>query len=151
MDDEDSRPLTSRVKLWQKRADDHKEKQLINPFSDWEGASHRQKLSKDDEDYGCPVAGSKTEYRGKQAGELISREVIDLCYVIADLGKHQEDGTVTITFGELFEAYLVISNKLVGTLIRARKHNFVDFEGEMLYQGRNEDTIITLKTLPERS
>jgi hypothetical protein len=38
-DDDESPPLTERVKIWQKRADEHKEKQLVNPFSDWEGAS----------------------------------------------------------------------------------------------------------------
>ncbi|CAC5363599.1 Actin-binding Rho-activating protein [Mytilus coruscus] len=146
----DEQPLTNRVQMWQKRADEHKEKQLVNPFSDWEGASHRQKLSKDDENYGRPVSGSKTESRGKLAGEQSSREVIDLCYVINDLGKHQEDGSVNITFGELFEAYLTISNKLVGTLIRARKYKFVEFEGEMLYQGRDEEKVMTLRTLPER-
>lgn len=151
MEDDESAPLTDRVKIWQKRADEHKEKQLINPFSDWEGASHRQQLSKDDKDYGRPVVGSKSEFRGKQAGELISREVIELCYVIKDLGKRNEDGRLTITFGELFDAYLTISNKLVGTLIRARKHKFVQFEGEMLFQGRDESKVITLHVLPERS
>lgn len=142
--------LTDRVKLWQQFADDHREKQLINPFSNWEGATHRQRLSKDDENYGKPVSGSKTELRGKQAGDHISREVIELCYVINDLGRRQQDGTVTITFGELFEAYLTISNKLVGTLIRARKNKFVSFQGEMLYQGRDEGIIITLICLPEK-
>ena len=151
-DDDESPPLTERVKIWQKRADEHKEKQLVNPFSDWEGASHRQQLSKNDKDYGRPVVGSKTECRGKQAGELINCAIIELCYVIKDLGKRQEDGTTfTITFGELFDAYLTISNKLVGTLIRARKHKFVQFEGEMLYQGRDESKVITLHVLPERS
>lgn len=29
-------------------------------------------------------------------------------------------------------------------LLRARKHGLIDFEGEMLYQRRDEDTIITL-------
>lgn len=29
-------------------------------------------------------------------------------------------------------------------LLRARKHQMVDFEGEMLYQRRDEDKIITL-------
>lgn len=151
MVDNNSKRVTSKVEIWQKRADDHRDKQLINPFSNWEGASHRQKLSKDDKDYGHPIAGSKTDIRGKEAGELISREVIELCNVIADLGKRQENGTFTITFGELFEAYLTISNKLVGTLIRARKHKFVDFKGEMLFQGRDEGTIITMYTLPARS
>lgn len=34
--------------------------------------------------------------------------------------------------------------QVVGMLLRARKHRMVDFEGEMLYQRRDEDVIITL-------
>lgn len=151
MAEESDAALTDRVKQWQQFADDHQQNQLINPFSNWEGACHRQKLSKDDENYGKPVSGSKTEFRGKQADEHISREVTELCYVISDLGKHEDEGTVVITFGELFEAYLTISNKLVGTLIRARKNKFVYFQGEMLYQGRDENVPITLLHLPERT
>jgi hypothetical protein len=49
-----------------------------------------------------------------------------------------------MTFKELFELYKVISNKVVGLLIRARKYGLVDFEGEMLYQGRDNNVVITL-------
>jgi len=44
----------------------------------------------------------------------------------------------------LFELYKVISNKIVGLLIRARKHGLVEFEGEMLYQKRDDNVVITL-------
>lgn len=44
----------------------------------------------------------------------------------------------------------VISNKVVGILIRARKHGFVDFEGEMLYQRRDDDKVIRLLKSPPR-
>jgi hypothetical protein len=33
---------------------------------------------------------------------------------------------------------------VVGLLLRARKHGMVTFEGEMLYQRRDEEKIITL-------
>lgn len=33
-----------------------------------------------------------------------------------------------------FQIYTVISDKLVGMLLRARKHKIVDFEGECLFQ-----------------
>ena len=33
-----------------------------------------------------------------------------------------------------FQLYNAISDKVVGTLLRARKHGYVYFEGEMLYQ-----------------
>lgn len=37
-----------------------------------------------------------------------------------------------------------ISSKLVGTLLRARKYNYVSFPGELLLQHRDENVIITL-------
>ena len=86
-----SRPLCrnrigNKISQWQQRADHHTENQLINPFSSWDGAQHRQVLDKNDPRYGRPVEGSKTEYRGKQAGVLISSEIVELCRHIADLG-----------------------------------------------------------------
>lgn len=142
--------LNSQVALWEKRADEEKQKQKINPFCNWEGVSGGQmKLSKDDPNYGRPVQGSLTELRGKQAGEHISREVIELCHNIADLGERHSDGTYTISFGDLFEAYTIISNKVVGMLMRARKHKLLTFKGEMLYQRRDEGIIITLLRIPE--
>ena len=49
-----------------------------------------------------------------------------------------------VTFGRLFERYTRISNKVVGMLLRARKQNLVHFEGEMLFQRRDDGVIITL-------
>ena len=46
-----------------------------------------KRLDKNDKDYGTPVAGSKTEARGKLAHERVSKEILELCYVI------QENGT----------------------------------------------------------
>ncbi|CAH3194902.1 unnamed protein product, partial [Porites evermanni] len=100
-------------------------------------------------EYGRPVAGSKTEARGKYAGAHISQEVKALCNVILQMGDEQPDGTVTVTFGRLFERYTRISNKVVGMLLRARKQNLVDFEGEMLFQRRDDNVVITLLRMPE--
>lgn len=100
-------------------------------------------------EYGRPVAGSKTETRGRFAGAHISQEVKDLCKVILQMGDEQPDGTVSVTFGRLFERYTRISNKLVGMLLRARKQSLVHFEGEMLFQRRDDDVIITLIHMPE--
>lgn len=140
--------ISQKVNQWQKFCNDHKEKQMINPFSDWSGASHRQKLDKDDPNYGRPVEGSMTEYRGQKAGELISGEIMELCHVIADLGWKNADGSFCISFGQLFEAYTTISNKLVGVLMRARKQKLLTFPGEMLFQRRDDDVIITLFKIP---
>lgn len=141
--------LSSKVSLWQKRADEHQEKQLINPFSSWEGASHRAKLDKTDPNYGKPVEGSSTEHRGRQAGEHISGEIVELCRVISELGQRQSDNTFIITFGQLFDAYTKISNKLVGMLMRARKQHLVEFEGEMLFQRRDDNVLIRCLRVPE--
>ncbi|GAB6030478.1 hypothetical protein CHUAL_007342 [Chamberlinius hualienensis] len=136
--------LSDRVALFNKKTKDHREKQLVNPFSNWEGAGHRQTLSKSDVGYGRPVEGSKTEYRGKKAGELITSEIKTLCEMIWEFGEKNEAGTARITFGELFEIYTRISNKLVGILMRARKYGLLNFKGEMLFQRRDDNVVIEL-------
>ncbi|KAH9519606.1 hypothetical protein Btru_003126 [Bulinus truncatus] len=136
--------------MWQKKVDEHKEKQLLNPFSEWTGASHRAALDKTDPNYGRPVEGSKSEYRGKQAVNHISAEIVELCNVIKEIGKPVGNGTYYIKFGALFEAYTRISNKLVGMLLRARKQGLVSFEGEMLYQRRDDDVTITCLHVPDQ-
>lgn len=73
-----------------------------------------------------------------------------MCSVIEEHGKPYEGGLAEIKFGELFRLYQVISNKVVGVLIRARKHGFVEFEGEMLYQGRDDGVILRLVKSPPR-
>lgn len=100
--------------------------------------------------YGKPIPGSKTEARGIKAHESIEDEIRVLCSVIEEHGKPIEDGLAEIKFGELFRLYQVISNKVVGVLIRARKHGFVEFEGEMLYQKRDDNVNIKLIKSPQR-
>jgi hypothetical protein len=69
---------------------------------------------------------------------------LELIKIIRAGGETQQDGTVLIKFKTLFGIYTKISNKLVGLLLRARKHGFVDFEGEVLFQGKNDNTLIKL-------
>ena len=99
-------------------------------------------------DYGTPVAGSKTAQRGHQAHSRISNEIVELCSVIEDSGQKiagpGSDPVSAITFGKLFDIYTHISNKLVGVLLRARKYGLVAFEGETLFQRRDDDVVITL-------
>lgn len=104
---------------------------------------------RNDKEYGRPVAGSKTETRGRFAGAHISQEVKQLCQIIFQMGEEQPDGTFSVTFRRLFDRYTRISNKVVGMLLRARKQNLVHFEGEMLFQRRDDDVIITLLHMPE--
>ena len=104
-----------------------------------------------DYSYGRPVAGSKTEARGIKAQEDVEDEIRVLCTVIEEHGTPLAGDIVEIKFGELFRLYSVISNKVVGVLIRARKHGYVEFEGEMLYQKRDDNVIIKLVKSPPRA
>ncbi|XP_077990314.1 actin-binding Rho-activating protein-like [Glandiceps talaboti] len=140
--------MDSKISLWKQKEAAHKEKQMINPFSDWEGASHRQRLDKDDPDYARPVAGTKTDVRGKQAGQMVNKEIKELLHWIVRIGTQQEDGQISVKFGKLFETYNKISNKLVGMLMRARKQGLVHFEGEMLWQRRDDHVPIILLISP---
>uniref|UniRef100_A0A8C5SAQ9 Actin-binding Rho-activating protein n=1 Tax=Laticauda laticaudata TaxID=8630 RepID=A0A8C5SAQ9_LATLA len=82
--------------------------------------------------------------RGKDAHAHIGKEMEELCLIIRNTGKKEQDGQVRITFKQLFDRYVTISNKLVGVLLRARKYGLVDFEGEMLWQGKDDSVVITL-------
>ncbi|RWS00137.1 actin-binding Rho-activating protein-like protein [Dinothrombium tinctorium] len=140
--------FADRIKLFQKKAEEHRKKQLENPFSEWEGPRPVNKLDKSDENYGRPVEGSKTDLRGKKAHESVSNEVRVLCQMIKDYGEELSDGSIVISFGDLFQLYTHISNKVVGILLRARKHGFVQFEGEMLFQRRDDNVPIRLVQMP---
>ncbi|KAM8846581.1 actin-binding Rho-activating protein [Synchiropus picturatus] len=130
---------------WQKWSTEHQQYQKNNPFSH-DTRTSPAVLQRGVEDYGRPQQGSLTERRGKDAHTHVSREVEELCQVIRNIGsqnKEYRDG-VTVEFGRLFEHYVNISNKLVGILLRARKQKLVDFEGEMLWQGKDDHVAITL-------
>ncbi|XP_027705685.1 actin-binding Rho-activating protein [Vombatus ursinus] len=131
---------------WQKWADEHLQSQKLNPFS--EEFDHElamsTRLHKGDEGYGHPREGTKTAERAKRAEEHIHREVMGLCFIIRTMARCGRDGKIQVTFGELFDRYVRISDKVVGILMRARKHGLVHFEGEMLWQGRDDHVVITL-------
>ncbi|XP_003205273.2 actin-binding Rho-activating protein [Meleagris gallopavo] len=139
-------PVSSLKNRWQEWADQHIITQKLNPFS--EDFDHKlamsTRLHKGDEGYGRPKEGTKTAERAKRAEAHIHREIRDLCFIIKTMAKPRRDGKIQVTFGELFERYVRISDKVVGILMRARKHGLVDFEGEMLWQGRDDNVIITL-------
>ncbi|KAI6071302.1 Actin-binding Rho-activating protein-like protein [Aix galericulata] len=130
---------------WQSWAEGHGEYQRRNPFSSEGGLPGKPALApRGDPAYGRPPEGSRTEQRGKDAHSHVGREVEELCLVIRSTGRRGDDGRVSVTFGQLFETYVTISNKVVGILLRARKHGLVRFEGEMLWQGKDDDVVITL-------
>ena len=98
--------------------------------------------------YYFPLSGTKTEKRGHKAGHHVSQEVVQVCGLIYLMGAKMPNGKHAIKFGKLFNIYQSISNKLVGMLLRARKHGLVDFPGEMLYQRRDEEVILWLVEIP---
>lgn len=126
--------LSDQVKQFNAKVAEHEKKQLENPFSNWEGAATKPKLSKTDENYGHPDAGTKSHARAVKAKDHIEREVDELLNVIRLLAP--DDGAVL--FKDLFVTYSRISDKLVGVMIRARRSGYIDFEGEMMFQGRDD-------------
>ncbi|XP_056403662.1 actin-binding Rho-activating protein-like [Hyla sarda] len=137
-------------KEWQLRSEKHVEKQRLNPFSDDFDFQHSMdvRLHKGDSGYGRPEKGSRTEQRGKRAHQHIQKEIDEMCLIIRDMGVKGRDGQIRVRFGRLFDRYVQISDKVVGILLRARKHGRLDFEGEMLWQGVHDDVIITLLDRP---
>ncbi|XP_019959314.2 actin binding Rho activating protein b [Paralichthys olivaceus] len=131
---------------WQNWASEHTVNQRLNPFSEYfdHDYSMSLRLQRGEEGYGRPKEGTKTAERAKRAEQHIHREIADMCYVIRTMADPDPDGKTRITFGELFDRYVRISDKVVGILMRARKHGKVAFEGEMLWQGQDDGVIITL-------
>ncbi|XP_023306344.2 uncharacterized protein LOC111688086 isoform X1 [Lucilia cuprina] len=138
-------PLSSKVAMFNQHVNQHKQSQLLNPFSNPDGrSSPKPTFSKDE--YGKPLAGSLTEMRGQKANIHVLKEMLELCQIIDSEGYDVKDepSMRVIPFGELFNIYNYISDKVVGILLRARKHKLVEFEGEMLFQRRDDDVPIFL-------
>ncbi|XP_034561384.1 actin binding Rho activating protein b [Notolabrus celidotus] len=131
---------------WQNWASEHTDNQKLNPFSEYFDYDYSMslRLQKGQEGYGRPKEGTQTAERAKRAEQHIHREIDDMCYVIRMMEDPDRDGKTRVTFGQLFDRYVRISDKVVGILMRARKHGKVAFEGEMLWQGQDDGVIITL-------
>ncbi|XP_029023900.1 actin binding Rho activating protein b [Betta splendens] len=131
---------------WQDWASEHSVSQKLNPFSEYFDYDYSMsaRLQRGQEGYGRPKEGSKTAERARRAERHIHREIDDMCYVIRTMVDPDPDGRSRVTFGQLFDRYVRISDKVVGILMRARKHGKVAFEGEMLWQGRDDGVVITL-------
>lgn len=149
-------PLSAKVALFNKQAKSHLDNQAVNPFSNGKvGTLPKPVFSKDE--YGRPAKGSLSESRAFKATQDVCKEMLELCDIINQYGEFlfdpsekQNDPRKVISFGELFSIYTVISDKLVGMLLRARKHKLLDFEGECLFQRRDDHVpIIMLKPIAE--
>lgn len=150
-------PLSSKVALFNAYANKHIQNQAINPFSNDNKVGTLPKPNFSKEEYGKPVKGSLSETRAFKATIQVCKEMLELCEVINENGEplftpeeKADDPRKVISFGELFMIYTVISDKLVGMLLRARKHKLVEFEGECLFQRRDDHIpIILLKSIEE--
>ncbi|CAB3367771.1 Hypothetical predicted protein [Cloeon dipterum] len=145
--------LGDKVAMFNGQAQNHQAGQARNPFSGHAGSNGiKPTLDTKDANYGRPVEGSKTDQRGQKAMQHVAKEILELCEIINDCGQSvpTSKSHKYIRFGELFNIYTHISNKVVGILLRARKHCFVDFEGEVLFQRRDDDVpILMVKTIEE--
>lgn len=45
----------------------------------------------------------------------------------------------------------MVSNRLLNVLIKARKNGYVQFKGEILLQGKDDNEIITLIKMPPKA
>ncbi|EDW70085.1 actin-binding Rho-activating protein [Drosophila virilis] len=139
--------VSSRITLFNQQVEEHQQWQRINPFAHY-SVRDMPKRSIHREFYGTPPAGSLSEKRALQAQVLSLQEILQLCELINENGeKTAADGTpeVSLTFGVLFEIYNHISDKLLGTLLCARKHKYIDFQGETLFQGRDDAQLVRLR------
>lgn len=134
--------ISDRKALWSSKVEAHNAKQENNPFSDkYKGPV---KLDKKDPNYGRPDENSLTAKRARDGEAKLRQEVCDLCNVIFEMGQTTEDGKASIKFGKLFQIYNGINDKVVGLLLRARKKRLLSFEGEMLFQRRDDEKVISL-------
>ncbi|XP_072938060.1 actin-binding Rho-activating protein-like [Epargyreus clarus] len=146
-----SSSLTDLISAFDTKAQSHTELQKITAFSGHFDKNQKPTFSK--EEYGKPKPGSMTEYRGAEAQARVCTEMKELCEIINEYGKppckgllppELKSATKVISFGELFTIYTVISDKLVGILLRTRKHQLTYFEGEVLFQKRDDDVPVFL-------
>ncbi|KAM0735415.1 Actin-binding Rho-activating protein [Formica fusca] len=135
--------LGAKVAMFNQYANKHKDKQSKNPFTSGINIE-KPKFSK--EEYGRPEAGSLSDLRGRKANAHILKEILELCEIISHEGTPCRDhpDVIAITFGDIFNIYTNISSKCVGLLLRARKQKYLEFEGECLFQRRDDDVPIFL-------
>ncbi|XP_012288520.1 actin-binding Rho-activating protein-like isoform X2 [Orussus abietinus] len=135
--------LGDKVALFNQQANKHMDGQKKNPFTSGINIE-KPKFSK--EEYGRPAAGSLSDIRGRKASAHILREILELCEIINQNGTPCRDQPeiIGITFGDLFNIYTYVSDKCVGLLLRARKQKLVEFEGECLFQRRDDHVPIFL-------
>ncbi|KAH8296736.1 hypothetical protein KR054_010659, partial [Drosophila jambulina] len=137
--------VSSRITLFNQAAEQHQNWMMINPFAHY-NVSDMPKRSFAQDEYGKPPAGSLSEQRALQASVRALEQILQLCEVIETNGEPDpaDESLSRLEFGALFNLYNDISDKLMGTMLAARRNGFVDFSGETLFQGRDESVPVRL-------
>lgn len=138
--------VSERIKLLQKKIlyeDNSDESKENNSFEPPQKAS---RLKRGDIGYGTAKDGSKSAARVSEANSWVNCEIDKLMEIIQRNATKidSKSGFRYITFGALFNMYVDLSNSLVGTLLRARKRKLIAYEGEILYQGKDDSVRITI-------
>ena len=108
-----------------------------------ETSKSRIKINKD-KNYGKPKEGSAAADRAAKAKLWVQKEVKKLLHVIVTTGSVNDDGLPCVAFGPLFVTYQDISDTLVGMLMRGKKFKYLEYKGDMLFQGSHDKVMITL-------
>ncbi|XP_073960532.1 uncharacterized protein [Choristoneura fumiferana] len=108
-----SSSLTDLISAFDTKANSHTALQKVTAFSGQFDKNIKPTFSK--EEYGKPIPGSMTEFRGAEAQARVCSEMKELCSIIHDYGKSPcksllppelQDATKVISFGELFSCSL---------------------------------------------
>jgi len=86
----------------------------------------------------------KLDPRAIEAAKWTDGEIKRVIHEIKTRGFQNDEGQTVITFGQLFDETDQIFDALSGILKTSKKYEVVDYEGEQLWQGKNDKTIVTL-------
>lgn len=141
-----TKPKQTGTHLLTGNADDLVKKAKIDFQGTVGGANHGNAVA--DLEYGA--AGSKL-HRGSKKGEMkvgneIDQKIQQLVDIIVTHGyvDEAEDGIKTIRFGDLFKEYELISDMLVGLLMKAKRQGLIKYRGDMLFKGIHDEIKITV-------
>lgn len=86
----------------------------------------------------------KLDKRAIDAARWTDKSITRLISEIKERSTPNGSGQPTITFGKLFDETANIFDALVGILKAAKKYRCVHFDGDQLWQGRDDGVVITL-------
>mmetsp|Transcript_3543 Transcript_3543/g.9177 ORF Transcript_3543/g.9177 Transcript_3543/m.9177 type:complete len:96 (+) Transcript_3543:93-380(+) len=83
----------------------------------------------------------------QEAASGVESDIVTLVDGIKRLGRAEPDGSMCITFGEVFKDEQLEQQleSLVGSLKAAKKRGLLHFEGQMLLQGVHDAVVIRLQ------